>query len=700
MTQLLRYIIILIILLINSNLSSAMQMTIQGYVKEEQTDKIFYRHKITVYDLYDIYPKQIAYTDINGFYKITYQINDADYNTIRVQTHGLCNNYWKSYNKEIQTPDLMQNIDFYICHSYVGMEQIFRINVTLKDEITNSLLANHDIFIYEGDTVYNFKTDPNGYFSTTFYLPPLYVNDFIIKTSGYCEEKWNNYYDTVTNYYGTYNKNFIICHDIFWYLTEVNISGHVFDNETLMPVEKHYVYFLKNNDYKNMFRTATNQNGVYNINIPINLLENNVVEVNTYSVCQDLIQNYSNYINIERTSYQKDFYICPLKDEIDKCHSFFIYSKNDNALEITLNEIAIKDINSRTWSLGDQSMEYSPTVTHKYQSADTYKVCLTNTNTDNCISTFCQDIEIGNKYTISGKCFASENLLPHGKIFLYKYFNNNYIFKQQTEIISGQYTFENVFEGNYIIYGSPIFDLQHIYFPKYLPTYNSGSINFANNTELYVTSNMENVNINLYKYSTLYYGQTKICGQIFYSSSNETEKEGMNILLYNQENQAIDFTRTDSENKYCFENLPYGKYKIYPEYAGKITSYTTINATIQEHIFEEINFEVKSSTITYLKTANKNTDNDSIPTIFPNPFVDELTITLTKDQINTEIKNINIEIYNLSGQLLFLQKINITNETQPHQYKLRLSELSAGIYYLIIKNQTEILIITKIVKLI
>jgi len=684
----------LIFFILISKICFGYQFTIQGFVKDTLSHSPFYRQKINIYDKTGIYNQSIIYTDVNGFYSISYNINSELPLIFVIQTHGFCENYWIPYTREKESFEGTTNIDFNICHNYSGLEQIFKIKGSVRQSENNSILANYKVTISENYAPKNqidLLTDASGNYEYTYHLPPDYNVDFMISTNGNCNNQWTIYSDTIENFSGTYTKNFKICHNPQWYLVDFNVSGFVFDEITNQAVANHQIYFTKDNNFLQTQSATTDVNGYYSKAINVNLLDSSVLSIKTYSICQNNWIEYSDTVNVGFEPYQKDFYICGFKENENQCFTKFIYHVNNQDLQVDFNEISLSPIKNINWTLGDTNTNTTTFFTHQYKDAGKYKVCLNNTYLDNCDATYCEEIEVGNKFNISGQVYAGNNLLPKGNAILYKYLNNNYLYQNITEIKNGNFEFENIFQANYSIYAIPIFEIDTIYFPKYFPTYNYNNLNWSENKNLNINSNINNINISLNKYNVLYYGKSAISGEFFFNSGNKTVNKEITVLLYNSQNQVIAFSSLDDNNKYYFENLPLGNYKIYPENAGRTSTPALINLNSNISQLSNLDFKVSNTIIEYIENASKNININSLAKIYPNPFYDILNININ----DSNIKNFKVEIFDLFGKKVFTNNFNFSEN---QIINLNLAYLTKGMYFIKIYEDKKNILNEKIIK--
>jgi len=682
--------LIIIILLIPKFQLYAYNFTINGNIIDNQSSQPFNKQYVYIHDRFGIIGEKTVYTDENGFYSVTFNLSDIHSNVFIIQTYGFCENFWIPYIKEVSSIDGIVNVDFAICHNPIGLQQTFFIDGFVKDLTTLLPFENHKVTITENYKPNQQKvlyTDNNGYYSAMFTLPPLYNVDFVIETDGNCNSQWITYSDTTRNINGTYSKNFSICHNPLWFNFDFWIEGYVFDESSNTPMQQHEVFIISKSPQLTINKIFTDNTGYYSKKFTISELDTNIFEIKTFSYCDNEWTFYKDSVRGFEGTFQKDFYICPYNQADIICKVLFDYEVDTSSNSVSFYEISLDDITSRYWTLGDGYFSSNQYFTYTYQNSGVYNVCLNITTDDNCLNSYCQNINVGRTYNFSGNIFAGENLVPEGKALLYRYLENKFKLTDFTDIVSGSFAFDSVFEGSYSVYAVPFFDYDFIYFPKYFPTYLSSALNWQNENAIYVNHNILNQNISLEKYSDVYYGNGTISGEIFYdiSSGNDLNNFEINVLLYNEENNAIAFSTLDSDRKFIFKNLPFGEYKVYPENAEKNTFpiYVTLNSDNKN--IENVNFTVYDNFIdTKVNISDEVSETNKIR-IFPNPFENEIFIKST-------VLYSQIEIYNLTGTKIFSRKVS------ENQSEINLNCLLSGIYLIVIKNNNTIIYTQKIIK--
>lgn len=684
--------IIICFFIFSSSLSFAYEFEIQGYVYDQLTHQPIKKHLISIHDQEGLFEEVNLYTNETGFYSCTFELAEFENPLFVVQTFGFCENFWLPYITEIEAINGTVEVSFNICHNPVGLEQIFRITGYIRDETTLEPFKNMEVIItenYNSNQQRKLITDENGLYSTVFVLPPLYTVDFVIDVKGNCNNVWVNYSDTTQNFEGSYFKNFNICHDTLWYFGLFCISGYVRDETTFLPVSNHPIFFIQNVNNQQISKVQTDENGYYSKSFQINLLEENIFFIKTYSYCNNEWKIYNDTVTGTDGNYIKNFYTCSYNPAEVECKISFDYFVENNTNKVSFYEISLDTIIDRYWTLGDGFFNSNPYFTHNYQTSGIYNVCINITTNNNCTNSLCKNISVGNLFSLKGYVYAGNNLLPKGKALLYKYLNNEYFLIDSSEIGEGEYYFDTIFDASYSVYAIPFFDYDEIYFPKYFPTYNSSDLNWSDAESFYLNGNIENRNIYLLKYENVYYGKCSISGEITYNltNSNELNNFEINVLLYNEENEVIAFSGLNDENKFKFENIPFGKYKIYPENAERTTNPLEITVNQDFQNYENANFIVYDEYIDVKVSIEEISKQNADFKIYPNPFSSKITIFTNAFSFES-----NLEIIDITGKTVYTSFIN------SDFYEVNLDFLKSGIYLIKVTNHDEIVHYEKIIK--
>ncbi len=344
------------------------------------------------------------------------------------------------------------------------------------------------------------------------------------------------------------------------------------------------------------------------------------------------------------------------------------------------------------WNFDDGTYSKAYNPLHVFPDTGSYHVCLTINTYYGCLNTYCKDLHIGkiipSTANLHGVVFAGEALLPKGISVLYEFDDDRYKAIKYANIENGKYEFNLLPKDKlYTTHLIPIFNLEEIYFPKYIASY----FNLQNHWEpaSFINLNQDTLfTTNLYSYNTVYYGNGRISGEVncnydegyetsvfardWLNSSSDTSSNVSNITVFlkNSFRHVMDFCLTDFDGKFVFKNLKNGYYYISVEKPGFVSE--DVFVEISDDIVEQydVNFSINQNAINY----NKLIFHSNELNIYPNPATNEIFIDNFSD-----LKNFEYSILNQAGQTLSKGKI-LSN-------KIDISNLANGVYYLKIEGK-------------
>ncbi len=288
-------------------------------------------------------------------------------------------------------------------------------------------------------------------------------------------------------------------------------------------------------------------------------------------------------------------------------------------------------------------------------------------------------------YSISGKAIAGNDVVQSGSAVLYA---NK--FKKALNAVplksDGTFVFDNLIQGEYTVYIIP--DIAK--YKNYLPTFYVNKVHYKRADYVRLEKNIDGMSIQLRPFNRPV-GNGKIYGNIFYESTglkdtvmseNGMKKVKVNtevnfainipVLLYDANDEPVDWTLTDENGNYAFENIAIDTYKVVSETAAAGAEIPVVlsveNAVINADLM--------------LKNSENNTDiptpQNTVLNIYPNPVIDNLTIALHEAG--------EVTICNAMGQTILKQQLNSGTNI------LDLRGLSKGVFFVKIGATTSKLI--------
>lgn len=305
-------------------------------------------------------------------------------------------------------------------------------------------------------------------------------------------------------------------------------------------------------------------------------------------------------------------------------------------------------------------------------SPDIYNYYCSVSGVVNCYEVIERDTS---SFSLSGLVTADSTIIQSGSAIL---FRKNFKKALNSALLNtdGTFEFTGLPYGEYTVLVIPDINM----FKKYLPTFYINKLRYKRADFVTLNEDMKGLTVQLRSYKRPQ-GNGKIFGNIFFESTqlkdtviaeNRTGKmtiqtdakiaDNLLVVLYNSNDEAIDWTVTDVYGNYVFENIAFDSYKVVSETAGAVaenyitlsTTNTTINADLM------------------LKSTEFNTGYDDINsseiTAYPNPVTDHLNITLSEP--------LTIHLFNAVGQEV------LNKQLQEGSHCLNMNTMDKGIYFI------------------
>ncbi len=248
-------------------------------------------------------------------------------------------------------------------------------------------------------------------------------------------------------------------------------------------------------------------------------------------------------------------------------------------------------------------------------------------------------------------------------------------------IDSNYYSFDTVCNGTY--YVKAALRPSSLQYGNYIPTYYTSEALWANATSITV-----NAGGGSSAYITMIQGTNPggpgFVGGLISQGANRAEGDpvaGATVILFDNDDQALDYTISDENGAYSFDNVAIGEYKVLVDLLNFQSFHHSVSVTEGEVTFDEKNFVVEAGTVRPVEEEDNSVgigsaDESSDVRFFPNPVNDVLTITGEG--------LMSVTIYNVVGQ----QVITTTLSNQS-QAELDMQELAPGQYILKIETASS-----------
>lgn len=322
------------------------------------------------------------------------------------------------------------------------------------------------------------------------------------------------------------------------------------------------------------------------------------------------------------------------------------------------------------WDFGDGNYSFATNPLHIFREPGNYEVCLTINTNYNCSNTFCKTIIVNEAIpdiaSLYGKLYAGTHLLPVGIAILYERVNSSFKAIQTSFINEGNYSFNNLSRGKqYLTQLIPYFDIDTLYFPKYVPVYQDNSVYWqdADFINLFIDTVYHS---SLYSYNDISFNMGKINGYVTYIDTSSYEENiflqnwffndifeqgkaaNLIVLLKNTNKEILDFRLTNGAGFFSFKNLPFGTYYLSVEKPGLISDEVLVTIT-KENSEANTQFALNSDRIINVDDTKFN---GKIMSIFPNPASDKIYFESFFNGDLYKIINFNGEIVK-SGKLYY-----------------------------------------------
>ncbi len=371
------------------------------------------------------------------------------------------------------------------------------------------------------------------------------------------------------------------------------------------------------------------------------------------------------------------------------CQSNFTFaSVPPSFTTVNFTDLSTGNPTAWSWSFGDGTGSTLQNPVHTFAAQGTFTVCLTITG-NNCTSSFCQYVVVHdstNYHQVYGQVFAGNFPLSLGMAMIFSYDTaaNYQPFVQVSPIDSmGVYYFTMVPNGSYFILAVP-FDSA-----GYLPTY-YGNVTTWQQATLFTLGSANNpYNINLVPASMMTPGQGSASGQINMGDLSSAMLDKINMILQNDQGQAIGFTKVSTAGAFGFPSLAYGTYWLHPEMPGVTSDNIMIVITAAKpHV--DVNMTYTGKKITGIGNVPSMVNSWSV---YPNPVGDNLTVAVDLKHAT----DVSVGVFNMAGQIVYSSAVKLHDGV--NHLEISTSALPAGIYSLRINSAAGLNLSTKVVKI-
>ena len=369
------------------------------------------------------------------------------------------------------------------------------------------------------------------------------------------------------------------------------------------------------------------------------------------------------------------------------CQANFDYTLVSSTKTASFTDLSTGSPTSWFWSFGDGTSSTEQNPVHTFAAAGVYDVTLLITGA-NCQSTVVKPVTIidsTNYQHIYGQVFAGNFPITQGMAMIFPADTNpanSGYFAVAPLDSNGVYYFNMVPEGSYYILAIPLET------SGYLPTYFGNSIYWEQSTIVILGTAANPYNINLFATEQLITGNGSISGQIGTGDFSAGMLDKINMILKNEQGQAIGFVHVTAAGDFDFPSLALGTYYLRAEMPGVTSDQITVTLTeAQPHA--EIVLTYSGNSILGINDQPSIVDSYRV---YPNPVRDAFNIELS---VKSDA-SATIEILNFTGRSV--QKISSDLSSGGNAIRLQTASLPEGIYMYRITAPEGINLTGKLVK--
>ncbi|MBN2745749.1 MAG: PKD domain-containing protein [Bacteroidales bacterium] len=353
-----------------------------------------------------------------------------------------------------------------------------------------------------------------------------------------------------------------------------------------------------------------------------------------------------------------------------------------NPLKVYFHDNSIHATNIVSWQWyfddGDSSNLQDPT--HIFPYAGIYFVQLKITTQSGCTSTVSYPINVANPqpYNLWGRVYAGPYTIDKCIAYLYKEYPNNYFKPIDTVRLTsvndtlGVYYFFQVPEGKHKV--KVLLPDSSAYSKDYAPTYYGDNVLWNNGVTLNLFQDISLANVFLNPTFNIP-GNCQISGYVSSNNAAFSTVDNVELLLYNQNAEVANYTFTDSNGYFEFNDLSTGQYVILGEITGLQSDIIGINLANSFDTVSNISFTINKHKITGFKTISSKPVSF---TAFPNPANQFVHFRFAEAQ-NSKLE---YQIYSIEGQLINEGNLWISGE----ETNLAVNHLLNGVYIVKIFN--------------
>jgi hypothetical protein len=245
---------------------------------------------------------------------------------------------------------------------------------------------------------------------------------------------------------------------------------------------------------------------------------------------------------------------------------------------------------------------------------------------------------------------------------------------------AGMYNFSNVAAGNYLLMAELLENSASYY--QYAPTYYTASLYWTGATLIQQGAATNQYDIHLVGVPGYAPGNGNITGNIQQTmkSSNGTPVPNMEVLLLDQSNLPVAYTRTDASGNFSFSNIAYGTYTIAPEKLSINTTPASVTLTAGNPN-ANLTFLLDNGNIFLGIGKNQPTFVNGEIKVYPNPVKENGVISINA----ISDSKLNFRVYDITGKLM--NEMSQSVRKGENKITFSGSSLISGYYFLQVTHE-------------
>jgi len=340
-----------------------------------------------------------------------------------------------------------------------------------------------------------------------------------------------------------------------------------------------------------------------------------------------------------------------------------------------------------TWQMGDPAgtVLTGKDVTFTYPAQGAYNVTLVTIDSVNCQWNRTKQVYAHSTCDLNGYVYMGVHPADHGWIDLIRVDSNNVMTIIQGKEFGdslGSYHFGGVSAGNYYLEARLL--PASTRYGHFMPTYYESSLTWQDANLITLGAAQNPYTIHLVECVPPATGSGSIHGEISqggvkFGGSGAGIPEVL-VMLFDQNNNPLAYTITDTSGSFKFDNIAYGTYIVKPEKTGIVSTQaqTTIDNSKPS---VTLPFTLSGGQIIY-GIGDPGANISYIGDLYPNPASSQKV----SFRVNSlQDKTLTLKLFNTLGQAVFQDVVKI--DAGANTVELDISSLRAGPYFLKVESQ-------------